>query len=843
MAKIRVKDLAQKMGIPHKDLQFKLRSIGVRVEGDDAQIDTSILQAIVKGTPLTPAREVIVRDDNKGGRRGRPAPPKRRTPSNPLQRNRPRTMINQQDQEIRTLPQIERSRREREEAAAKKVAQEKAKLEAARQSEAAARKAEEAARRRRLEAEEAAAKKAEEDAKREAAAEAAKTAPQKAAGAKGQGAEKAEKKARSLKKSTVTANPANLAAASDRQRSSRGPRSTGGRKRRRSSDRSSTPRPPVKEHVLSFKADAPDGPVMIAEGMTVRDFAEKLGVKVKDLIKSLFARGQMASINDVLDAETAESLATELGVETMVVSFEEEVQLQQEQELAPDLQGKEERAPVITVMGHVDHGKTSLLDRIRSSRVAEGESGGITQHIGAHQVDHEGNKIVFLDTPGHEAFTTMRARGAKVTDIVILVVAADDGVMPQTIEAIDHARAANVPIIVAINKIDKANANPDRVKKELADHNLLVESWGGDVVSVEVSALQGKGIDELLEMLLLQSELLELKANSDIPAQGVVLEARKDVGRGVVATVLVQNGTLSRGDSFVAGMAWGRVRSLTNDIRQPIQAGGPSTPVEISGFQELPEAGDTFQVLEDEGKARDMADYRREQSRQRGLSPTQAAVSLDQLFERIEAGEVKELPVVLKADVSGSLEVLKDTLAKSGNEKVKVKVIHSGIGAISTNDVILAQASQAIILGFNVRPERNASDLADKEHIDVRLYTVIYELIDELKQAMAGLLDPTFREVQRGRAEVRELFKIPRIGVIAGSHVLEGTIRRNSSARLLRDNVVVYEGKVSSLRRFKDDATEVRSGFDCGIGLDNYNDLKPGDVIEVFAKEEVAATL
>jgi translation initiation factor IF-2 len=494
-------------------------------------------------------------------------------------------------------------------------------------------------------------------------------------------------------------------------------------------------------------------------------------------------------------------------------------------------------------MGHVDHGKTSLLDAIRQSKVVESEFGGITQHIGAYQVERNDKKIVFLDTPGHEAFTMMRARGAKATDVVVLVVAADDGVMPQTVEAIDHARAARVPIVVAVNKIDKANANPDRVKKELADNGLMVEEWGGDTVAVPISALKREGIDDLLEMILLTSDLLELKANPELPAQGVVLEARKEIGRGNVATVLVQNGTLEVGDPFVSGAAWGRVRAMSNDLGARVASAPPATPVEVTGFQDLPEAGDPFQVVSDESEAREVASRRQQEARRRELTPSQGRMSLDQLFDKIQEGQVKELAVVLKGDVQGSIEVLRDTLEKLGTEKVRVQVIHAAVGAISTNDISLASASEAVVIGFNVRPERNAAELADKEGVDIRLHTVIYELTDELKKAMAGLLDPTFREVITGHAEVRDTFKVPKMGVVAGCHVLDGAVHRSHSVRLLRDNVVVHEGKIASLRRFKDDVAEVRAGFDCGIGLDRFQDFKPGDVIESFTKEEVAAEL
>jgi translation initiation factor IF-2 len=621
--------------------------------------------------------------------------------------------------------------------------------------------------------------------------------------------------------------------------------SMSGRRRRRTERREDEDKDGGK--ILTFKKDRPQGAVMISEGMTLRDFAEKLGVRVRDLINSLFKRGIMANINQVLDPELAQDLARELGVETMVVSFEEEVQLQQE--LAGGAEQQEAggkrvaRGPVVTIMGHVDHGKTSLLDAIRKSKLTEAESGGITQHIGAYHVEVNGRQIVFVDTPGHEAFTMMRARGARITDIVILVVAADDGVMPQTVEAIDHARAARVPIVVAINKIDKPNANLDRVKKELSDRGLVAEDWGGDTVMVPISALKRQGIPDLLDMILLTADILDLKANPDIPAQGAVLEARKEVGRGTVATVLVQNGTLKVGDVFVSGAAWGRVRSMSDDLGQRAQKAGPSTPVEVTGFNDLPDAGDMLQVVEDESKARGIAEFRAQEQRRRGLAPSQARMSLDQLFTHIQEGEVKELPVVLKADVQGSVEVLREALGKASTEKVKVLVLHSGIGAISTNDVLLASASKAIIIGFNVRPERAAVDLAEKEEVEIRLHTVIYELIDELRKAMTGLLEPTFREVSAGRAEVRDTFKVPKVGTIAGCHVIEGVIPRTAAVRLLRDNRVIYEGKIASLRRFKDDASEVRTGFDCGIGLERFQDFKPGDVIEAYTSEEVAPVL
>ena len=592
---------------------------------------------------------------------------------------------------------------------------------------------------------------------------------------------------------------------------------------------------------ISANTQPDDGPLVISEGMTLRDFSERIGAKAKDLIRLLFDRGILANINFVIEPELGVKLAGELGLEAKVMTFEEEIQHRQEAKIKTE--GKSSRAPVVTIMGHVDHGKTSLLDAIRSSKVVESEFGGITQHIGAYQVEAQGRKIVFLDTPGHEAFTMMRARGARATDIVVLVVAADDGVMPQTLEAINHARAAGVPIVVAVNKIDKPNANPEKVLRQLSEQGLMSEEWGGQTVTVKMSAKLRQGIDTLLEMILLTADLLELKADPELPAQGLIVEARKEAGRGIVATVLVQNGTLRVGDVFVSGATWGRVRAMSDDVGRKIAAAEPATPVEVAGFGEMPTAGDPFQVVAEEAKARQIVEYRQLEQRKRELAPAQGRMSLEQLFREIREGEVKELPVVLKADVGGSLEVLRDSVGKLATDKVKVNVLHSGVGAISTNDVLLASASKAIIVGFNVRPERIASDLAEKEQVDIRLHTVIYELLDELRKGMTGLLDPTFREVSKGRAEVRDIFRVPKVGTIAGCHVVEGSIPRSATVRLVRDGRVVHEGKIASLKRFKDDASEVRAGFDCGIGLDRFQDLKPGDIIEAYAKEEVAATL
>ena len=580
--------------------------------------------------------------------------------------------------------------------------------------------------------------------------------------------------------------------------------------------------------------------ITLAEGMTVKDLADKLDVRVKDVLAKLLMKRMMMNINSTLDMEVAKDIAREFGAEIEMRSFEQELVLAEVEDVKPE--DIRTRAPVVTVMGHVDHGKTSLLDGIRETRVAEREAGGITQHIGAYHVDvGSGRSIVFLDTPGHAAFTLMRARGAKVTDIVVLVVAADDGVMPQTREAIDHAKAAGVPIVVAINKIDKPGANPDNVKRELAELNLVPEDWGGSTVMVPVSAKKRQNLDQLLEMILLSSDILELKANPKRPASGAVLEAKLDRGRGPVATVLVQDGTLHVGDNFIAGPVVGKVRALIDDRGRPVKSAGPSTPVEVLGLTSLPQPGDPFQTVADAAKARQIATFRQTQAKDKAHASRGGRLTLESLKEQIAEGGIKELPLIVKADVQGSAEVLADTLTKLSDEKVRIRIIRSGVGAINESDVLLASASNAIVIGFNVRPDRNAADVAEKEDVDIRLHSVIYNVTDEIKKGMEGLLDPTFKEVRLGVAEVREVFKVPKIGAIAGCMVTEGRITRSgdTTARLLRDSVVIHEGKIGSLRRFKDDAGEVKSGFECGIGLEKYNDIKVGDLIEVFVMERV----
>jgi translation initiation factor IF-2 len=577
--------------------------------------------------------------------------------------------------------------------------------------------------------------------------------------------------------------------------------------------------------------------ITISEGITVKELSEKLDVKANLVIKKLVDRNIFATINQTLDSKLATDIAREFGASTATISFEQEAM--QEVETKEEEKDLHKRAPVVTIMGHVDHGKTSLLDAIRLANVAEKEAGGITQHIGAYHVEKNGRNIVFIDTPGHEAFTRMRARGAKVTDIVILVVAADDGVMPQTLEAIDHAKAAKVPIIVAINKIDKGDAQPERIKQQLADRNLLAEDWGGDTVMVPVSAKMKTNLDLLLEMILLVADLQELKANPVRPAMGSVLEAKLDRGRGPVATVLVRNGTLKVGDYFICGAVFGKVRAMLSDRGEQVREAEPSMPVEVLGLESLPEAGDDFQVVTDTAKAKQIVLYREAKAREAALAKS-SRLTLEQLHKQMREGEVKELPIILKTDVGGSAEVLTEALRKLSNDKVKVNVLHSGVGAINESDVLLASASNAIIIGFNVRPERNASNLAEQEKVDIRLHTIIYNLTDEIKRAMSGLLEPVFKEVYKGKAQVRETFRISKVGNVAGCVVQDGNITRDSEVRLLRDNVVVYTGKVSSLRRFKDDVSEVRAGQECGITLENFSDIKQNDVIEAFVTERVA---
>lgn len=595
----------------------------------------------------------------------------------------------------------------------------------------------------------------------------------------------------------------------------------------------------VSEQKVKTEQETPKH-IVYSETLTVNDLAEKLHKDVSEIIKKLMFLGIMATKNQDLDDDAVELICSDYGVtvEKEIILEDTDFEKYRKEDEEKDLQ---ERPAVVTIMGHVDHGKTTLLDSIRHTKVTAGEAGGITQHIGAYQAESSGKKITFLDTPGHEAFTSMRSRGAEVTDIAILVVAADDGVMPQTVEAINHAKAAEVPIIIAVNKMDKETANPDRVMQELTEYELIPEDWGGDTIFVPISAIKGEGIDDLLEMILLVAEMEELKANPNKPAFGTVIDAQLDKGRGAVASLLVQDGTLSVGDSIVVGNTYGRVRAMVSDVGQRIEKAAPSTPVEITGLNAVPQAGDQFLVFEDEKKARQIGETRQQQHivESRG---SQTKISLDDLFEQIKQGEMKDLNVIIKADVQGSAEALAASLRKIEVENVNINIIHSGVGAITESDIILASASNAVVIGFNVRPDVNAQKAAESEKVDVRLHRVIYKAIEEMEAAMKGLLDPEYEEKVIGQAEVRETFKVSKIGTIAGSYVTDGKITRNSNVRLIRNGVVLYEGEILALKRFKDDVREVVQNYECGITIKDFNDIKTGDIIEAFIMEEIDRT-
>jgi translation initiation factor IF-2 len=600
--------------------------------------------------------------------------------------------------------------------------------------------------------------------------------------------------------------------------------------------------PPVVEVAKVEKKVVPPAPakiIKIDETITVSELAGKMGVKVNELIKKLMDQGILATINQRLDIDTATLALGEFGFGVEVVPLYGEELLEEEKEDESLLQP---RPPIVTIMGHVDHGKTSLLDAIRESKIIAHESGGITQHIGAYHVRLDKGDIVFLDTPGHEAFTAMRARGAQVTDIIVLVVAADEGVKPQTVEAIDHARAAGVPILVAVNKIDLPNANVERVKQELSQYNLVPEEWGGKTIFVEVSAKEKIGLDNLLEMILLEAEMLELKANPNKKARGIVIEARLDKQRGPVATVLVQSGRLEVGDAFVSGFSAGKVRAIINDRGKKVRSIGPSLPGEVLGFSSLPQAGDKFYALESDRAAREISEIRQRIRREEILS-RRKRVTLEDLHEHILSGKLKELKIIVKADVQGSVEALCDSLQKLSTQEISLNIVHRGVGGINESDVMLAAASNAIIIGFNVRPEASAEELAEKEGVDIHTYRIIYEAVEETKKAMEGLLEPESREVPLGRAEVKRTFRIPKVGTVAGCLVTKGKISRQGKARLLRDNIIVFDGKISSLKRFKDDVREVESGLECGIGLENFNDIKENDILEAYNIEKIARKL
>ncbi len=585
-----------------------------------------------------------------------------------------------------------------------------------------------------------------------------------------------------------------------------------------------------EEEVVEVEKTAVD----IPEGATVKEYAEAVGQSPNDLIKMLLNMGEMCTINQVMSGDAIELVSEELNIEPVLIMSE----IEPEEEFHDEESQLEPRPPVVTIMGHVDHGKTSLLDAVRETDVISGEAGGITQHIGAYHVTHNEKSITFIDTPGHEAFTAMRARGASVTDIAVLVVAADDGVMPQTVEAIDHAQAANVPLIVAVNKIDKSNADPEKIKQGLTEYELIPEEWGGETIFVEVSAKKKTNINDLLDMILLTAELRELKANPNTTARGVVIEAELDKGRGPVATLLVQRGTIRVGDPAVTGTAYGKVRALVDEHGKRVKAAGPGMPIEVLGLSAVPSAGDSFMVVGNEREARRIGEDRALKKRQR--EQMRKHVTLDDLFDRIKGGDVHELRLVVKGDVQGSIEALRESLEKLDQSEVTISIIHKGVGAISETDVMLAAASDAIIIGYNVRPDPKAKDMAEQEKVDLRTYRVIYQAVEDIQKACIGILPPRIEERDVGRVEVREVFKVPKIGFVAGSYVAEGKVARGSLARLVRDGVVVYEGKVGSLRRFKDDVKEVKSGFECGVGLEDFKDMKDGDIIEIYEKVEVA---
>jgi len=876
MEQLRVVDLAHTMGITPRELIFKLRSIGVTVTSDEDTLDLSTVRAIITGETLQRRpREVIVRrekteeetatisaKDRLARRRRRQVVDTEKKIKEVVGEKKPakteaaealeeteeievtaeeiteaeRTAAEIED-DIEIKPEVEITEEEiiagREEGAAEDEKQRVRPARAKTPLEQSLRELDPDEIRQRL------AHQREVEKKRKAEKVSGRVAGRKA---------KAAADAQEIRDLLNKFEEQKLKGQQEPAAGARpSPRPKGGRPtkkaRRRRQDAERRTAPPRPTRTIEFKDGVkPEGPIILSEMVTARELAEKLNVTAKDLLGLLIQKGVMVTTNQSLPHELAEEICADLEIEAMVASAEELIEYERE-ESAEVVGPQVPRPPVVTVMGHVDHGKTSLLDAIRSSRVAEQEAGGITQHIGASRIEtDDGRTVVFVDTPGHEAFTQMRARGAQVTDIVVLVVAADDGVMPQTKEAINHARAANVPLIVAINKIDKSNANPDRVKQQLAENDVLVESWGGEIPSVDVSAKKKQGLDDLLDMILLVAEMKELKAVAEGPARGVVLEARKEKGRGIVATVLIQQGRLEVGDYFFCGSTWGRVRAIADDSGKRITEAGPSDPIELTGFDNVPAAGDVLQATESEVKAIEVATYRSQRDREEGLSATRK-VSLENLFEEIAESEVAELEVVIKADVQGSVEVLRETLTSLSTEKVKINVLHGSVGAITTNDVMLASASNAIIIGFAVRPERTARELAETEQVDIRLYTVIYDLVDDVKKAMVGLLEPEYEEEELGRAEVREVFKVPKVGAIAGSHVIEGVIPRSAKVRLLRDNVVIYEGELASLKRFKDDASEVRQGFDCGIGLDRYQDIKEGDIIEAYRMVEIAPEL
>ena len=828
MAEVSVKEFAKTVGIPVERLLEQLQEAGISTMQSDSLIGDEDKRKLLTylrskhgaaekaGAPkkVTLKRKSV--SEVKLGK-GRSASSKTVT----VEVRKKRTYVK------RSVVMEEESRRLERERAEREAAEE------ARRREEEARRQEEERRR----AEEEAARKAEEEKQKAIEVAAAPSAVVEAPPAEEKKRQRKEKPAEEKEKGKPAARPSEK-----REKPDRLGLSKEGRKAKKTPRRKKAGRVTVKAAAPQHGFEKPVGPVVrevaIPETITVAELAQRMSVKAAEVIKELMKMGTMVTINQVLDQDTAAILVEEMGHKALLkkeASIEEELAMGAESAAGEEVT----RPPVVTIMGHVDHGKTSLLDYIRKSKVVDVEAGGITQHIGAYHVDIDGGTITFLDTPGHAAFTAMRARGAKVTDIIVLVVAADDGVMPQTKEAIEHARAAEVPLIVAVNKIDKPEADPERIKGELAQLDVIPEDWGGDTMFVNVSAKTGEGVDELLEGILLQAEVLELKAPKSGPAHGVIIESRLDRGRGAVATMLVQRGVLHKGDALLAGQEYGRVRAMLNENGKPVTEAGPSIPVEILGLSGTPVAGDEAMVVANERKAREVALFRQGKYREIKLARQQAA-KLENMFSKMGEGEVATLKIVLKADVQGSVEAISDALTKLSTDEVRVEVISSGVGGITESDVHLALASGAIVIGFNVRAEAGSRSLAQEEGVEIRYYSVIYDLIDEIKQAMSGMLAPEFKEEIIGLAEVRDVFRAPKIGAIAGCMVTEGVVKRNNPIRVLRDNVVIFEGELESLRRFKEDVNEVRQGLECGIGVKNYDDVKIGDQIEVYERVQVA---
>jgi translation initiation factor IF-2 len=848
MGKIRVYEIAEKIGLTTDQLIARLKRLGIDVHSNLSAVDEAVARPLLAASEKL--RESATKEAAKEAARER-AKQVSKKKTKPAQSAATRKQLRKaraakarqftEEYEKREADELARRRAQKEHEDAEKARRRKEEEERQRALEVEQKRLEaEAARRRQAEAE---VRRAEQEALRKRAAEEAarrQIEAEEAAARERAAEESARDATRRVAADIEEMAPAPAPRAWSPPPPRPRPPRPAGRPRGKAPSKGKAARDRMQPAVAP-PPPRPAGPpreIALSEGVTVKELAEKMEVKSRDIMRVLVLKGVMATINQPLEPEVAKDVAREFNFNAEILSFEEEAQRKIHK---PEMTGEglQPRPPVVTIMGHVDHGKTSLLDAIRESNLIASEAGGITQHIGAYHVEVNGRKITFLDTPGHEAFTRMRSRGAQVTDIVVLVVAADDGVMPQTREAIDHARAAGVPILVAVNKIDKPGAKPDVVRKQLADLGLIAEEWGGQTVFCQVSAKQRTGLDHLLEMILLVADLAELRADPTAPAFGTILEARLDRARGAVASVLVQNGALRVGDPFIAGTISGKVRAMFDEYGSRIDAVGPGMPAEIAGLDGIPQAGDSMQVVDEERRARAMMSLRqsrlREEQLRRGARP-----SLDRLFQQIEDGKIKELPIILKCDVQGSVEVLHKSIQDLGSDQVKVRILHAAIGAITESDILLASSSGAIVVGFHVRPERGARELAEKEAVDIRLYDVIYQVTEEIRAAMLGLLEPTLREDFLGRAEVRETFKIPRAGMIAGCYIVEGRVPAGAEVRLLRDNTVVYEGRISSLKRFKDDAAEVREGFECGIGLERFHDLKKGDVIEAYRIEKVA---